>query len=665
MQKKWPLSTLVPAFLGLAACLEAAAIGFGRAPQSAVLGQPLDFVVNLRLDAGEFLAPECISAEVTVGEQRVPPGSVRATLEERGAGSALVRVVTSAAIDEPVVTVQVDAGCAARVSRRFVLLVDPPAALIAAPALMMLVADTTNPTTISTAVPTTSTQPQFASPIEQPPARGAEVNAAPASRPVLTQEASSSPAVARTRVVAAAETPRPGAVKRPRKTVAPATLAKPAAAVAVAEAVPRLRLDVAEPVSAPDAAAAAAATAAVVEDALLAVEAAASAARAAAVAASTSAQRIASLERAVEQLRAESAVNRAAAQGAANAGARWFTPLLLAMLALLGLVGWLTWQLRTARLSRQRAWFRAAAAEARPGNQTSPIPLVTSEIELPAPRPEARPAWPAPVVTPVLTTVPPPAVAVAATASRVAAQPAATAFERTEVLPPDISAEDGAARDVSIDELLDLEQQADFFVALGQDEAAVDLLVDHLRGTGGGSPLPYLKLLEIYRRRDDRDAYERTRTRFNDRFNAYAPEWERDLQSGRTLDDYPGLVQRLQQVWPRPLDAMAELEALLFRKSRGDLFDLPAYREVLFLYSLARDLLEREPTESVQVDILLPLADGGEFSSTAPGPFIVVDGGAAHDPPGGHATAPVDLELFDESSSAFGDIFGKPPPRKS
>jgi hypothetical protein len=58
------------------------------------------------------------------------------------------------------------------------------------------------------------------------------------------------------------------------------------------------------------------------------------------------------------------------------------------------------------------------------------------------------------------------------------------------------------------------------------------------------------------------------------------------------------------------------------------------------------------------------LADGGEFSSTAPGPFIVVDGGQASEPPGGRATAPVDLELFDESSSAFGDIFGKPGPRK-
>ena len=84
----------------------------------------------------------------------------------------------------------------------------------------------------------------------------------------------------------------------------------------------------------------------------------------------------------------------------------------------------------------------------------------------------------------------------------------------------------------------------------------------------------------------------------------------------------PASLPRLQQVWARPLDAMAELEALLFRKSRGELFELPAYREVLFLYALARDLLDREAVDPQHVDLLLPLADGGEFSSTAPSPFM-------------------------------------------
>ena len=71
------------------------------------------------------------------------------------------------------------------------------------------------------------------------------------------------------------------------------------------------------------------------------------------------------------------------------------------------------------------------------------------------------------------------------------------------------------AHGLSIEEHIDVDQQAQFLVVLGQDEAAIDLLLDHLRGTGGTSPLPYLRLMQIYRKRGDEAAYERTRERFN------------------------------------------------------------------------------------------------------------------------------------------------------
>jgi hypothetical protein len=236
-------------------------------------------------------------------------------------------------------------------------------------------------------------------------------------------------------------------------------------------------------------------------------------------------------------------------------------------------------------------------------------------------------------------------------------------MERTDLLPQRTSIDDSAPRDVSIEELIDLEQQAEFFVVLGQDAAAIDLLVEHLRHTGGGSPLPYLKLLEIHRRRGDREDYERTRVRFNQRFNAYAPEWGTDLGAGRSLDSYSGVIPRLQKVWPKPLDAMAELEALLFRKSRGELFDLPAYREVLFLYSLARDLLDRESADSGKVDLLLPLADGSEFGSTAPAPYLTLESERGSLDPS--ATAPLDFDLSSDPgrpTSIFGPL-DEPPER--
>jgi hypothetical protein len=225
-------------------------------------------------------------------------------------------------------------------------------------------------------------------------------------------------------------------------------------------------------------------------------------------------------------------------------------------------------------------------------------------------------------------------------------------------------------RDVSIEELLDLEQQAEFFMVLGQDEAAVDLLVEHLRSTGGGSPLPYLKLLEIHHRRGDNEAYERMRQRFNHRFNAYAPEWGVGLTSGRSLEDYAGVLPRLQQVWTRPLDAMAELEGLLFRKSRGELFDLPAYREVLFLYALARELLDRAAVDTGSVDLLLPMSDGSEDGSTSPAPFLGLEHDAFKDtmpPEDLRSTAPQDVDLAgrDRRTSIFDLLDDKPrPPRQ-
>jgi len=145
-------------------------------------------------------------------------------------------------------------------------------------------------------------------------------------------------------------------------------------------------------------------------------------------------------------------------------------------------------------------------------------------------------------------------------------------------------------RPVSVEELLDLDQQVDFFIALGQEQSAVDLLLGHVRSTGGTNALPYFKLLEIYRSQGDEEAYERTRERFNQRFNAYAPDWAGDLAGGRTLEGYPEVVQRLQRAWTHPLRAVAELESLLLRRADLEPFDLPAYREMLMLHALVRDL---------------------------------------------------------------------------
>jgi hypothetical protein len=361
--------------------------------------------------------------------------------------------------------------------------------------------------------------------------------------------------------------PRRESVNRPARAPAPPTSAS-------APSPSRLRM---EPVDEP-AVRQAKPLATIVEEAIQAIEAvtqSASSARAAASAASTASARIAALEKMVLDLDRSSRVQREqmlqmqAQQMAADNASRWFTPLLLLLAALAGLAGWLAWRLRQVQL------------------QT---------------RPAVSPASTLPVLAPArhgdgdgVTSMPP---------------------NYDSTLPPNSSLHAGSTRDVSISELIDLEQQAEFFIALGQEESAVELLTDHLRNSEGGSPLAYLKLLEIYRRRGDRAAYEHIRQGFNQLFNAYAPVWEADLQAGLSLEDYPDVVQNLQKVWPRPAAALAEIGKLIFHTTHGDVFDLPAYREVLFLYALARDLVDHRTFVLEPINRIAPLPEVAEFSGT-------------------------------------------------
>lgn len=657
MQKKRPwLSLLIAAVAATAgaAASVASAAGLGASGSVAVLGQPLDFAVQLRLEPGQTLSAECLSAEVTVGDRRVPSAQVRTSFEMQGTEQARVRVRTAQPVDEPVVGVQVQAGCTARVARRYVLLAVPPPRAAAQPTAMAAAdaaAAGRSPLPGNLAVATNA-----AGGLDQTP--GSAARDTPRAQRPRNQTRGERRAAAAKANVARADAPR-----RSRK--------RPAAA----SAGPRLRLDPAEPARSEESLA--------IERAIEVVARAASDARLAASAASAAKVRIATLERTVGDLRTEAQSQRELSlqlrrqlAGADQAG-RWVWPLVAAVLVLGGLALWLARRLAALQGAHQARWAAAAtAAGAAPAaagagasagagagvsrQVTAPIPFVTAEVRVPpAARQPQAPAWPPPAPTepwdnPAMHATQP--LATPAAPPRFVPDPA---IQRTDLLPPQVRsrADDtgSSPRDVSIEELIDLEQQAEFFVVLGQDDAAIELLSEHLRNTGGGSPLPYLKLLEIYGHRGDHADYEQIRARFNHRFNAYAPEWGSDLAAGRSLEDYTGILPRLQQAWARPLDAMAEMEALLFRKSRGDLFDLPAYRELLFLYSLARDLLDHEAADTGTVDLLLPLSNdddrGSEFGSTAPAPYLGSDAERSKergDSSDHRASLPLDFDLSAE-----------------
>ncbi|MGL6111068.1 MAG: hypothetical protein ACRC2B_13320 [Rubrivivax sp.] len=155
--------------------------------------------------------------------------------------------------------------------------------------------------------------------------------------------------------------------------------------------------------------------------------------------------------------------------------------------------------------------------------------------------------------------------------------------------------------EAGLNELIDLEQQVEFFALLGEDGAAVDLLKSHLRYAVSGGPVPYLELLAIYRRRRQHESYEQLHRRFLLRFNAGVP-WPCEPEHSRGLLDYPAALATLQASWHSPPQAMVELERQLLCKGGGGLFELAAYRDMLLLFAVARDL-HRCATAPLDLDL--------------------------------------------------------------
>ncbi len=622
------------ALLALAASGPASALGFGEVRAQVFLGQTLNLAVPVQLGEGESLGAECASAEVQLGETRLQPGLVRVRVTQGGTNAeAVVRIVSTVVIDEPVVNVTLSAGCPTRITRTLVLLADPP--LVNTAAVVSIPRESTADAPLPRSVPQ--------APVAAAPAPAAAPAAAPrpprATRPAAPARAN------RASASAGVSAPRPAAALPAAPASSPtaaatveATTARPVSAPASRPSVgaaragrPRLELD-------PGLVAANQAAVQAAEARALAAEAQVVAARQAAseaeASASAAAQRMKDLEAEVARMRAETQAQTQAlvalraqiaqdqaqrSQPAAQQG--WLVPALFAATALFAALSlWLGLRSRRepepAPPPRGDVWWdRGESSEpsaADPGEDSTYSPPTYQ----PSSRAPLRmPSAPAPLT---VREGPPTDIGLDSLIA-----PPTVAAPVAVTIPPVAPRLDDSSRAVSVDEQIDLEQQADFFIALGHDESAIDLLMAHLRSTGGGTPLPFLKLLEIHRRRSDREAYERTRVRFNQRFNSVAPEWTSDPGAGRALEDYPLVVGRIQHVWANPLDAMAELEALLFRRGIGsEMFDLPAYQEVLFLYQLARDLHQADrPEEADNVDVLLPI---GAAVEAAPEGTIVL-----------------------------------------
>lgn len=589
------LPRLAAALFLFGLALDSPALTIGR-PQGAVwIGKPLDVVIPLSLDAAEDGGALCLEAEVVQGDTRIADRSLTVSLEPGPkASSPRIHIRSTVAVDEPVVNVNVRAGCDTKSTRSYVLLADVPSE----PALPVLAA----PSGARASSETPARAPARA------PSRGAAGGASsglegPTAAPARRSTAAA-PA-ARTRD-ADGSSPRPSAAsapapRRPAAAQPPATprAAAPRTVPAVAATEPRrgavaggsrLQLETLEPVpiAQPGLKTSPQLTLPASED--LARRAAAAAEwRALNIdpeAAQREAQRMQALEATLAALREQTAQNQRTllemrSELAQAHDSRYRNPLVYALIALLliALVAIvLLW--RMARRAAAPAWWGETPSKGE-GGPTRPSSLRALLDE-----------------EPDVDSVPPPRRSANATSFGAATFAALepdddSGFGESE--PQPARTPDGApVRPVNTEELFDVQQQSDFFLSLGQHDQAIAVLREHIATNPGTSALAYLDLLRIFHSLGRKEDYARLAEEFERAFNADVPAFENFNETGKGLEHYRSTLARIESQWPAP-GTLALIEELIFRKPgahEDEAFDLAAYQELLLLYSVAKEVID-------------------------------------------------------------------------
>ncbi|HSV58048.1 MAG TPA: hypothetical protein VLJ19_04050 [Variovorax sp.] len=645
----------------------------GRPNGNAWIGKPLDLVIPLTLDSSESGDSLCLEADVLQGDVRIDDKRVTLSLDPGPSpDTPRVRLRTTRAIEEPVVTVRLSAGCAMKSTRQYVLLADLPEAppvVAAAPAP----ARSTSQSDAQSA--DIASVPQIA-PVPQPPPRTARAARGDAGRAAPSSgSAAGSEAPPPRRRVAPVPVQRPQrsaaaeATQKPRPQ-APRSEAAPTPPAESKEGKPRLKVEplAPEPVREPPAKPAPALASPETDDAAKRAQASAAGAQVQAQAPSPvqpqaqpqapaqppsgppseqsqrDAERLKELENALASLREQSAQTQRLllemrGEIAQAQASRYRNPLVYGLLALLALaLIALAMLWRAARRARVPLWWSSSEEE---GASHAPKTALPRRGELVDDEDEDDDEVSARADLTGLRS---------AHGLRVTALPAgvgASAFERAQV------------RSVNTEELYDVQQQAEFYLSLGQHEQAIGVLREHIAVRPATSALAYLDLLAIFHSLGRREDYATLAREFQHKFNAEAPAFDTFSGEGRGLEHYQGVLARIVSTWPSR-GTLDLIEELVFRKpgSREELFDLAAYEELLLLHAVAHDVSEHEGPWATPVPAppLVPSqpragADEDLQPETAPMPYLPAAATESARPR--EEMPPLELDLADLDRTAF------------
>ena len=600
-------------FLASAGC---SALSLGQVQGQALIGRKLDLTVPLTLADGESGSSLCLEPKVSFGDDRLPAAAVQAEAVAGATGNQmLVRVQTTKPVNEPFLTLDLTVGCAQRSTRSYVLLADlQPIESLSAPTVSPA------PVVSTAAAPKVVTSPAAANPAAAGVAgpKAALTAAGDARRPIPNAA------------------PKPVVQKRPAADMAPVVrAAKPAVEsvqgarlkldpleliAAVGNASPNLRLSVDVPSdigSGTD------------------IEQRRDAARLLWRSLSVTPE-----EAAAQTLRADMAAGdaqqlraqmTAAQQAATEARAQldeerdnWFlNPMVLALggglvLSLGALVAVVARQRRKDPMAHKPAkaekppkapkkakqpWWkkRTDAGDAsaddsghslssgRGGDEHGRLEPVSKALDID-----------------VDTLFPDDSAFSSLSTSGAGTKRKGASGSHSDFMPSMLM--DGG-RSVATEELFDLQQQVEFFISLGQADQAIDVLVNHLSESHEPSPLAYLDLLKLYHELGQRENYENLRRDFNGKFNGGAPDFDHYSNSRRGLERYESALSRIQSLWSSPA-VLDVIERSIFRHDgldeSAEMFDLEAYRELLLLYGIAREVLSTdeagEPTSTLSAE---------------------------------------------------------------
>lgn len=638
MRQTWTACILLSTAMG------SSAVTLGRHSGAALIGQPLDVRVQLLVGPEEDATNQCVSADVFYGDTRVSPGTVRST-PQKAAGAdaqATVRIQSAQPVNEPFVTLYVKAGCSNPFTRRYVLLADlssepaaassatPPASL-AAPALPPAVGSATPPSSATVrSNGGVAGAPGTSSARSSPGATGqASARSAPQARPPSVVRRAPAP-VAAPRLQLDPVDLDPGIERDPTLKLSPLMLTEPGSSQeARAAAAERWKAINATP-----------------EDIL------------------RDARKLNTLEAEATELRNAQTRDQASlaelrSQLEQARDQRYSNPLvhaLAALLLLLLLALLLVWRRKSRSQGSEasRAWWSADPedktvadnlGEPAVGRATPPTPAETDDKGIdfnldddssfdslnPPKAGAARNGKPPRIAEPA---------------------PALPTRDKREFSTSAI----GGSRSIATEELFDIQQQADFFVSLGEDGQAIEVLRNHLAESHEPSALAYLDLFKLYHRLGRRHDYDQLRDEFNQVFNAGAPPFDHYTDAGRGLEAYETAFSRIQSLWPQPR-VLDLIEQSIFRDASDDeveVFDLEAYRELLLLHAIAKDLIKRDGHASsgnseFHHTAVQPLKAAGRLLEASP----IAEKGLAHDARERN-TQPMGLDAMTPASSRLG-----------